>query len=66
MAAVAAAAVAVTETAGLAEGCTECAWSTGAGAGAVWGVEVGGILFSVMMPRNGILVVLAGSPDTTF
>lgn len=57
-AAVAAAAVAVTEADGFAVTCGT-AWTadgsptTAEEVGAAWGVEVGGILFSDMMPRNG-------------
>lgn len=55
MAAVAAAAVAVTDALGVAGAALDCdsAVGTGAGADTVWGAWFGGILFSVMMPRNG-------------
>jgi hypothetical protein len=57
-AAVAAAAVAVTEAVGVVAGCATagCSVATGAGAGAAWGVEVGGIVFSDMMPRKCLVV----------
>lgn len=55
-AAVAAAAVAVTEAGAVAgtwaTGCDGCSLAMRTGGGAVWGAEDGGRWFSVMMPRN--------------
>jgi hypothetical protein len=50
--------VAVTEAVGVVAGCATagCSVATGAGAGAAWGVEVGGIVFSDMMPRKCLVV----------
>jgi hypothetical protein len=50
--------VAVTEAVGVVAGCATagCSVATGAGAGAAWGVEVGGRVFSDMMPRKCLVV----------
>lgn len=50
--------MAVTEAVGVVADCATagCSVATGAEAGAAWGVEVGGIVFSDMMPRKCLVV----------